>query len=106
MPYKIPECLDCGVCCEKEQKWVEVSQKDAERMGDLSKKLLTSGDIEPFAMKSDHMGRCLAQDSQGKCSIYAKRPQVCRDVKRGSELCLYMLGWHRIDIIDRSYINK
>ena len=33
MPYKIPECLECGVCCEKEQKMGGSQSKRCEKNG-------------------------------------------------------------------------
>lgn len=39
------------------------------------------------AMKTDNNLVCIAFKN-GKCSIYDKRPQVCRDFKVGSKCCL------------------
>jgi Fe-S-cluster containining protein len=101
--FKIPLCTNCGACCVGGERWVEVTRKDRKRLGDSD--LVRDGDIEPFAMKTDRFGACVALDGRVarggrigncRCSVYERRPAICRKVKRGSALCLYMLGWHRI----------
>ena len=96
---QIPDCLECGACCAKEPCWVEVSQSDFEFLDDPE--LVTSGDILPWSMKTKgEKFQCVALDGKvGEkvfCTIYEKRPMICRQVQRGSEICLYMLGWHKI----------
>ena len=55
-------------------------------------------DVVPESLVVEHAGaRCMDQRSDGACialdpttllcSIYASRPQTCRDFKRGENLC-------------------
>jgi Fe-S-cluster containining protein len=92
------DCQKCGACCAVQKVWAEVTEEEAGRIG---LPLLQRGDIEPYAMATVD-GRCIALEGKvlGNCSctIYDKRPQVCRDVERGSLLCLYSLGWHKVDL--------
>jgi Fe-S-cluster containining protein len=37
-------------------------------------------------MKTNETGRCVALQD-GRCSIYDRRPQICKDFKTGSECC-------------------
>lgn len=101
MNLTLPECVGCGACCSRDRRWVEVTVEDAVRLDQTT--LLDSGDIEPFAMRVKPDGSCVAlKGTIGKdasCSLYALRPNICRRVQRGSPLCLYALGWHRIRII-------
>ena len=97
---KIPECQECGACCVYyKPHWIQVTEKDAKRIGDSN--LIEPGDIRKYAMKSKSCDyRCIAfhgaVGGPARCGIYDKRPAVCREVKRGGPLCLYMLGFHRL----------
>ena len=76
----VPECAGCGRCCHQV-------------VG-----LIAGVDVVPESMVVVHDGeRCMEQRGDGACvaldavtklcTIYATRPQVCRDFERGSELC-------------------
>lgn len=80
----IPACAGCGRCCHL---LVE----------------LAPGDDVPESLVVEHAGvRCLDQHGDGACvaldpvtrlcTIYERRPQVCRDFQRGSNLCRRILG--------------
>ena len=99
---KLPKCQDCGACCacDWDSKWVEVTERDAKR---ITSSLLQLGDIEEYAMRQTlGNSRCAALVGEiGKathCSIYSVRPAICRQVTRGGPICLYMLGYHRVNI--------
>lgn len=75
----LPACAGCGNCCHL---LVE----------------LAPGDDVPEDLVAEHAGvRCMDQHGDGACvaldpvtrlcSIYERRPQVCRDFQRGSALC-------------------
>lgn len=96
---EIPDCINCGACCAKEPCWVEVSKEDFEYLA--NPELTTVGDIFPWSMKTKgEQHQCIALHGNIGgyvfCSIYEKRPTICRTVQRGSEICIYMLGWHKI----------
>ena len=76
----VPECAGCGRCCHQV-------------VG-----LIAGVDHVPEAMVVEHDGeRCMEQRGDGACvaldpvtklcTIYATRPQICRDFERGSGLC-------------------
>ena len=96
---QIPDCLECGACCVKEPLWVEVNRSDYRRLN--NPEMLEPGDILPWAMKTKGgNGQCVALDGivgqRVCCTVYENRPEICRQVERGSEICIYMLGWHKI----------
>jgi Fe-S-cluster containining protein len=99
LPFSYPpDCQSCGACCAGGPKWVEVTEADAERL--LDHTLLDGGDIESFSMKTDEDRRCVALAGcighDVACTVYERRPEVCREVERGSETCIFMLGMHGI----------
>jgi uncharacterized protein len=93
-------CQTCGACCSnpKDDKWIEVTAEDAKR---IFSGFLQPGDIEPFAMKQLHSGRCIAfvGDVGGECycSIYENRPAICRKVQPHDEICLKLRNIHNMD---------
>lgn len=74
---------------------------DRARLG--NDQLLVDGDVEEFAMKTEGEDcRCSALTGAiGKkvaCTVYDKRPDVCRAAERGSKKCIYILGYHRLGL--------
>ena len=88
---KLPRCIECGACCVNsiDRKWIEVTAEDALLLPANS---YGEGDIKKYSMKQDASGRC--EQLHGsvlvtcRCKIYSNRPQICRDVKPGSEICI------------------
>jgi Fe-S-cluster containining protein len=81
----IPECAGCGRCCYQVVGLVD------------------GVDVVPEAMIVEHDGqRCMEQRGDGACvaldpvsklcTIYAQRPNVCREFDRGGELCVNVLA--------------
>jgi len=85
MTAKLPSCTDCGACC-KAFGIYEVSMNDIIRLGKDSK-LVQKSHLYPEGgiMKTKNFA-CVALKGT-KCSIYDKRPTVCRIFERGSEEC-------------------
>jgi hypothetical protein len=87
-------CQRCGVCCfSKLETYIRVTGNDWSRLG---------GEAEGVAHFIGHRaymkmerGRCAAlavrEDGEGRreffCTVYAMRPQTCRDLGRGSPEC-------------------
>ena len=80
----LPPCAGCGSCCH-----LVVA--------------LAPGDLVPAELVVEHAGvRCLEQRGDGACvaldpvtrlcTIYAQRPQTCRDFGRGGDLCRRILA--------------
>jgi Fe-S-cluster containining protein len=87
------DCLRCGVCCFSQlETYVRVSGDDWDRLG------AAAGRVAHFIEHRAYMkmagGHCAALElrplADGKteffCSVYEQRPQVCRDLARGSPL--------------------
>ena len=79
-PNDIPPCAGCGKCCH------------------LLVELTPEVDDVPEDLVVEHSGvRCMDQHADGACvaldpvtqlcTIYERRPQVCRDFGRGESLC-------------------
>jgi uncharacterized protein len=88
-------CLRCGVCCfSRLETYVRVEGADWARLGDDAERLAHFvGNRAYLRMTGDHctaLKERRAEDGTREwvCSIYARRPQVCRDLARGSPECL------------------
>ena len=87
-------CLRCGVCCfSRLDTYVRVSGEDWERLGaDAGRVAHFIGNRAYLRMED---GRCSALETRASaeghaehfCTIYERRPQVCRDLARGSPEC-------------------
>ena len=86
-----PECLACGTCCfSRLSKFVRVSGDDHARLADRAEALVWFDGIRAYMRMFD--GHCSAlqidaRSGQFICSTYATRPQICRDLARGSGAC-------------------
>ena len=87
----VPACAGCGQCCH------------------LVVQLDPAVDHVPEAFVVEHDGvPCLDQRGDGACvaldpvtqlcTIYASRPQVCRDFQRGEALCRQTLRLPALDL--------
>lgn len=88
------DCLRCGVCCfSPSDRFVRVTGDDWARLGDAAERLAHF--IGNHAYMKMAQGHCAALDvrprSDGEteffCTAYEIRPQVCRDLARGSPEC-------------------
>lgn len=86
-----PECLRCGACCFNDNPTaLRVTGDDRERLGDaLAERLTRFVGHRCFLRVVDD--RCAALevrlDGSFVCGVYDVRPQVCRDLARGSPAC-------------------
>lgn len=94
MAHPPANCLGCGVCCHaKSNTYVRVSGADWTRLGDAAERLAHFIGSRAYMRMED--GHCaalvvsLTPDGrpQHHCSIYERRPQICRDLARGSMEC-------------------
>jgi|GEM_PF-862883 len=86
----VAECLACGVCCFSTlERYVPVSGDDYGRLGDSADELVIF--IENKAFMRLIGGHCAAlhigDDGRFVCSVYERRPDVCRELLRGSSEC-------------------
>ena len=88
------DCLNCGVCCfSKSATYIRVSGDDWSRLGDDAERMARF--VGQRAYMRMENGHCLAlqitthrgQPPVFFCEIYATRPQICRDLKRGAPEC-------------------
>ena len=89
-----PECLRCGACCRSPATaFVRVTGDDWSRLGaDAPRLAHFLGNRAFMRMKA---GSCAALDLRAApdggavffCTVYDRRPQVCRDLARGSPAC-------------------
>ena len=92
---EIPEnCLNCGICCfAKSGTYVRVTEADWLRLGDAAEHMARRVGGQAYMRMAD--GHCAAMHittSRGEppsffCELYERRPQVCRDLKRGGPAC-------------------
>jgi len=88
------DCQRCGVCCFSESpEYVWVTGYDWERFGGDADKLahfighrafmrMAGGHCAALEIKSDAAG------THYTCTIYERRPEICRVLERGSPECL------------------
>jgi Fe-S-cluster containining protein len=87
----VPECLACGSCCFSElPSYVRVLGDDYTRLGESAEQLVWFDGIRAYMRM--HEGHCAALSvdagsGQLRCLVYERRPQVCRDLERGSGSC-------------------
>jgi Fe-S-cluster containining protein len=97
-PFRAPpgepipdDCTTCGACCfSRAPDYLRVFGADHERLGDHAEKL-THFLGNRMYMRLEH-GHCAALTvvpgtGQYLCSIYERRPDVCRWLERGSGHC-------------------
>jgi Fe-S-cluster containining protein len=91
----ITDCLRCGVCCHsKLETYVRLSGDDWERLGAETERVAHFIGNRAY-MRISEPGRCAALDVRTAadgaraffCTVYERRPQVCRDLGRGSPEC-------------------
>lgn len=87
----IPECLACGACCfSLLGTYVRVTGLDHARLGERAQELVRFEGIHAYMRMADgHCGALEIDPLSGRfsCSAYETRPDVCRDLARGSGAC-------------------
>jgi uncharacterized protein len=91
------DCRTCAACCFSESaRHARVSGDDHARLGDDAERLvewignLAFMRLEHVAGSAIHKCAALAIDpvlGTFACSIYETRPEVCRELARGSDAC-------------------
>lgn len=88
------DCLRCGVCCfSRLDTYVRLTGDDWRRLGDAAERVARFVGNRAYMKMAD--GRCAALERrrtpEGEsvyfCTVYEQRPQVCRDLARGSPEC-------------------
>jgi Fe-S-cluster containining protein len=87
----VPECTECGVCCFSTlERYVEVKGSDYARLGDDAEQVTHFIGNRAYMRIVD--GHCAAltvavEQRRYWCTVYDRRPAVCRDLERGSPAC-------------------
>lgn len=87
----IPECLACGACCFSVlAAYVRVTGLDHARLGERADEVVWfDGNRAYMRMTDGHCGALRIEPISGRfiCSVYETRPDVCRELSRGSAAC-------------------
>lgn len=88
------DCRRCGACCfSRSPEFVRVTGADWSRLGEEAARLAQFIGHRAFMRMSG--GHCAALDVRATaggapdffCTIYERRPQICRELERGSPQC-------------------
>lgn len=86
----LPACMECGACCFSNlETSVRVSGDDYARLGDAAERLVRFVGNRAYMRWADGHCAALRVDASGQltCTVYPERPQICRDLERGSAAC-------------------
>jgi uncharacterized protein len=87
----VPECTACGTCCfSHTTDYLTVAGVDYERLGsDAPHFVQFQGQHAFMKMHEGHCAALVLEPLTGRylCSIYERRPDVCRWLERGSGQC-------------------
>ncbi len=99
------DCQRCGVCCFSEShEYIWVTGYDWERLGpDVDRLAHFIGNRAFMKMSDGHCGAlAIERRADGSrhfaCTIYERRPEICRYLERGSPECLADLETKAADV--------
>ena len=85
-----PDCKVCAACCfSPRERYVVVTGEDHARLTTDERRELTIFHGIHCYMRM-WQGHCAALEKHGDewlCSVYERRPQLCRDYERGGPAC-------------------
>ena len=88
MGAELPECLACGACCfSRTENYVPVTPSDFQRLGKRTDLVRVGKERMYMLMEAGHCKALVVRAGIYACSTYETRPQICRDVARGSKVC-------------------
>jgi hypothetical protein len=90
------ECKGCGKCCEG----IPLRRMHKTPRLDAEKELYTMRDLQWKKVDGIYYlfsSPCIHLSADKSCNIYARRPHVCMDDKRGGVVCLKYLKMHGAD---------
>lgn len=93
MSAPVPECLSCGACCfSPSDQYVWVNGADWTRLGpDAGRVAHFIGNHAFMRMRDGHCAALEIRRGAGGpaffCTLYERRPEICRMLGRGSPEC-------------------
>jgi len=110
LPIAIPsDCQACGVCCFSTlETYVRVMGDDYERLGDRASKFVNFvGNRAYLRMTHGHCAALVVEKGRRfQCAIYDRRPDVCRDLARGSPECAGELSTKYTGLLGISCLSR
>jgi uncharacterized protein len=91
VPIELVDCQHCAACCFSElTRYVQVTGNDYARLGADAVAYVHFIENRAFMLLTD--GHCAAlkfelESGQFVCQVYEHRPEVCRELERGSAAC-------------------
>jgi uncharacterized protein len=88
--FDAPDCQVCAACCfAPHDRHVRVTGDDHARLRADEQAGLTrwEGNRCYLRMVDGHCVALAVVDGRWSCTIYERRPQLCRDLARGSDAC-------------------
>jgi len=91
LPTELISCQHCAACCFSElARYVRVTGNDYTRLGADAVAYVHFIENRAFMLMTD--GHCAALEfdpdsMQFVCQVYEHRPEVCRELERGSAAC-------------------
>ena len=91
IPIALAACQDCAACCFSElARYIRVTGNDYARLGADAVAYVHFIENRAFMLLTD--GHCSAlkfelESMQFVCRVYEHRPEVCRELERGSTAC-------------------
>jgi uncharacterized protein len=85
-----PPCLECGTCCFSNlETFVRVTGDDHARLGDAADRLVHFVGNRAYMRLAEGHCAALRVELEGRfvCTVYATRPDACRDLERESPHC-------------------
>lgn len=121
MPLPPLDCLRCGVCCfSPSDRFVRVTGADWTRLGEAAEQVahfagrgneafmkMTDGHCAALEVRSAPAGNGTSTQSVTEyfCTIYDRRPQICRDLARGSPECAGERGLKKALSVQQSGVS-
>lgn len=91
LPVETPECQKCAACCFSQlARYVRVTGDDYARLGEVAESYVCFIGNRAYLRVID--GHCAAlrydlEQRQFVCQVYERRPDICRELARGSAAC-------------------
>jgi uncharacterized protein len=85
----LEECQLCGACCFSDSSaYVPLTEADRARLGEDAAGLIhQEGGGQYMVMREGRCGALLLAGGAFVCSVYERRPAVCRELERGTPAC-------------------